>query len=170
LVGPAQPGWLEVASARLLTSRLSHPRRVASFPAGVTDTPSMPEPALPSRAPWNLHSGETFVQVPPTDGAGEATLVTPGSVPPASDAVPPEPMSGTRPPTRAGLLGGASSVEEQLRRLESRLLAEVGGDPAGEEDLRRHLTIARARFVSATVRQFLPILIERDVRRRLAAR
>jgi hypothetical protein len=82
----------------------------------------------------------------------------------------PEPMSGTRAPTRAGLLGGASSVEEQLRRLESRLLAEVGGDPAGEEDLRRHLTIARARFVSATVRQFLPILIERDVRRRLAAR
>jgi hypothetical protein len=166
LVGPAQPGWLEAASARLLTSRLSHPRRVASFPAGVTDTPSMPEPALPSRAPWNLHSGETFVQVPPTDGAGEATLVTvvgsvtepvtPGSVPPASDAVPPERMSGTRAPTRAGLLGGASSVEEQLRRLESRLLAEVGGDPAGEEDLRRHLTIARARFVSATVRQFPP--------------
>jgi hypothetical protein len=68
-----------------------------------------------------------------------------------------------------GLLGGVQTVEEQLRRLEVRLLAEAGGDRA-EEDVRRHLTLARARFGSARIRQFLPILIERDVRRRLSGR
>jgi hypothetical protein len=70
----------------------------------------------------------------------------------------------------SGLLGGVQTVEEQLRRLEVRLLAEAGGDRAEEEDVRRHLTLARARFGSARIRQFLPILIERDVRRRLSGR
>jgi hypothetical protein len=76
---------------------------------------------------------------------------------------------GTVTGARAGILGGLVTVDEQLRRLESRLLAEAGGDPAREQALRRHLTTARDRFASATIRQFLPILIERDVRRRLAA-
>jgi 2'-5' RNA ligase len=67
------------------------------------------------------------------------------------------------------LLEGVQTVEEQLRRLEARLLAEAGGDRA-EEDVRRHLTLARARFGSARIRQFLPILIEPDVRRRLTGR
>jgi hypothetical protein len=68
----------------------------------------------------------------------------------------------------AALLGGARSVEEQLRRLETRLLAEAGGEAAAEADVRRLLAQARARFDDAPIRQFLPILIERDVRRRLS--
>ena len=67
-----------------------------------------------------------------------------------------------------GLLGSVQSVEQQLRRLESRLLAEAGGDAVIEQDVLRHMALARARFASATVQQFLPILIEREVRRRLA--
>jgi hypothetical protein len=69
---------------------------------------------------------------------------------------------------RTGSLGGVQSVEEQLRRLESRLLAEAGGDPVMEQEVLRHLTLSRALFDSATIQQFLPILIEREVRRRLA--
>jgi hypothetical protein len=70
----------------------------------------------------------------------------------------------------AAPLGGARSVEEQLRRLETRLLAEAGGDGAAEADVRRLLAQVRARFDDAPIRQFLPILIERDVRRRLSGR
>jgi hypothetical protein len=67
----------------------------------------------------------------------------------------------------AALLGGTAAVEEQLRRVESRLMAEAAGDPALAGDVRRLLDDARLRFSSATVRQFVPILVERDVRRRL---
>lgn len=70
---------------------------------------------------------------------------------------------------RAGLLGGTAAVEEQLRRLESRLLAEAGGDPAVERDVRRHLADSCTRFATAPVRHFVPILVEREVRRRLRA-
>lgn len=83
-----------------------------------------------------------------------------------------QPSTSATPPgltsMRTGPLGGVQSVEEQLRRLEARLLTEAGGDPVIEQDVLRHMTIARARFDSATIRQFLPILIEREVRRRLA--
>ena len=91
---------------------------------------------------------------------------------PSRSAVLLEPTSGgvTTASQGPGLLGGVQTVEEQLRRLEARLLAEGGGDRAAEEDVRRHLTLARARFGSARIRQFLPILIERDVRRRLSGR
>jgi hypothetical protein len=51
-----------------------------------------------------------------------------------------------------------------------RLLVELGGDRAVEQDVRRHLAHARARFASATVQRFLPILIEREVRSRLSGR
>jgi hypothetical protein len=68
------------------------------------------------------------------------------------------------------LLAGAASVEEQLRRLEVRLLAEAGGDPAVERDVRRHFAESCARFETARVRTFLPILVEREVRRRLRDR
>jgi hypothetical protein len=75
---------------------------------------------------------------------------------------------GTVTGARAGILGGIVTVDEQLRRLESRLLAEAGGTrpgagpPATPDD-------RPSPFRVATVRQFLPVLIERDVRRRLAA-
>jgi hypothetical protein len=62
----------------------------------------------------------------------------------------------------------AQSVDGQLRRLESRLLADAGGDRAGQEDVRRHLALVRSRFETATIRQFLPVLIEGEVRRRLS--
>jgi hypothetical protein len=90
-------------------------------------------------------------------------------VQPSTSAPSPGLTSGvTTASMRTGLLGRVQSVEEQLRRLESRLLAEAGGDPVMEQDVLRHMTLARARFGSATIRQFLPILIEREVRRRLA--
>jgi hypothetical protein len=60
-------------------------------------------------------------------------------------------------------------VDDQLLRLEARLLAEADGDRDREQAVRGHVAQARVRFASATVRQFLPILIEREVRRRLAA-
>jgi hypothetical protein len=78
----------------------------------------------------------------------------------------PEPRAGGE----AAAATGGRTVDDQLRRLEARLLAEVGEDPDRERTVRGHLAQARARFASATVRQFLPILIEREVRRLLAAR
>jgi hypothetical protein len=54
-------------------------------------------------------------------------------------------------------------------RLEQRLLAEAGGDPDVERRVRGQLVLARARFDGATIRRFLPILIEREVRRGLSA-
>jgi hypothetical protein len=120
------------------------------------------------------HNGTTVrgAQLPPGD-----TLARP----PTSGAESPfDPASGggtrvgddavvTLPPvsTRPDVLGSAASVEEQLRRLESRFLAEAGGDPAVERDVRRHLAESCARFEAARVRLFVPILVEREVRRRL---
>jgi hypothetical protein len=83
------------------------------------------------------------------------------------------PSSTTVPKPRTGggaaAATGGAAVDDQLRRLEARLLAEAGGDPDLEQTLRGHVAQARARFASATVRQFLPILIEREVRRLLTA-
>jgi hypothetical protein len=83
--------------------------------------------------------------------------------------------SGTLPvgdvewgPSRAAPPGDARGVEEQLRRLEERLVAEADGDPTGERDARRLMALSRARFRAASIQTFLPILIERDVRRRLS--
>jgi hypothetical protein len=59
-------------------------------------------------------------------------------------------------------------VDEQLRLLEVRLVASAGGDQDRERTVRCHVADVRARFASATIRRFLPILIEREVRRRLA--
>jgi hypothetical protein len=76
---------------------------------------------------------------------------------------PPVPVP-RRPPADRG-----PSVDDQLVRLEQRLLAEAGGDPDVERRVRGQLVLARARFDGATIRRFLPILIEREVRRRLSA-
>jgi hypothetical protein len=46
-------------------------------------------------------------------------------------------------------------------------LAEAGGDPVVERDVRRHLADSCRRFATAPVRTFVPILVEREVRRRL---
>jgi hypothetical protein len=151
----------------------------------VTARPSAPSdvrrPATGVPHPW---TGDTSVHVRRVDhgGAGAETSVSAGGfgpepgalrpVRPSRSAAPLEPTSGgvMTASEGSGLLGGVQTVEEQLRRLEVRLLAEAGGDRAAEEDVRRRLALARARFGSARIRQFLPILIERDVRRRLSGR
>jgi len=91
------------------------------------------------------------------------TAPTPREVPavPVRREAPPVPAP-RRPPVDRG-----PSVDEQLRRLEQRLVAEAGGDAEAERRVRGELVLARARFDGATVQRFLPILIEREVRRRL---
>lgn len=85
------------------------------------------------------------------------------------DTLIPEPRSDseTPRPERAPSRANQVDVDEQLRRLALRLLAEFGGDPAAESAVRRHLDASFAVFATARVRQFVPILVERDVRRRL---
>jgi hypothetical protein len=58
-------------------------------------------------------------------------------------------------------------ADQQLLRVEARLLAEAKGSPAAEEDTRRWFALACERFAGAPVRQYLPILVEREVRERL---
>lgn len=65
----------------------------------------------------------------------------------------------------AGLWGEA--VESQFERLEARLLAEFGDGLIAGRTVRDHIAAARAHYVGARVRIYLPILIERDVRRQL---
>lgn len=85
------------------------------------------------------------------------------------DTLIPEQRSDSEAPRPERPLGRTNQVDvdEQLRRLALRLLAEVGGDPAAENAVRRHLDASFAVFATARVRQFVPILVERDVRRRL---
>src|SRR3954447_14227556 len=63
-----------------------------------------------------------------------APLVPVGETPQGSsdDAQP----AGGRSP-RGGLFGGMGTVEDELTRLEIRLLAGAGGDPVAEQDVRR---------------------------------
>lgn len=79
---------------------------------------------------------------------------------PADEAVRPVPAARRVHP-------GADAVEDQLRKVEQRLVGEAAGDPVAVLAVRDHLAAARARFGDARVRQFLPILVEREVRRRL---
>jgi hypothetical protein len=106
-----------------------------------------------------------------------ASDVPPGSRPGhrleivAGGEVVPRGRVGTEPASSAEAAArGTDQIERQLLRLEERLLAEVTGDPAAERDMRRCLALARAHFAEATVRQYLPILVERDVRGRLRDR
>ena len=89
---------------------------------------------------------------------------------PAASAVPGVPAAQDPPavPVPRRPVDRGPSVDEQLRRLEVRLVAEAGGDPELEQRVRSELVQACARFDGATVRRFLPILIEREVRRRLS--
>ncbi|WP_166503487.1 three-helix bundle dimerization domain-containing protein [Modestobacter italicus] len=96
------------------------------------------------------------------------TEVPPTTVLPRDEGAEGVPRPGGPVAARRDLLAGAHSVDERIRQLEQRLLAEAAGDPHRERDLQAHLAHARTRFASATVRQFLPILIEREVRRRIA--
>ena len=61
--------------------------------------------------------------------------------------------------------GSADPVDAQLAKLEARLLGEVESDAVASMEVRFHLAAARRRFADARVRHFLPILVERVVRR-----
>jgi len=65
----------------------------------------------------------------------------------------------------AGRWGEA--VESQFERLEARLLAEFGDGLIAGWTVRDLIAAARAHYVGARVWIYLPILIERDVRRQL---
>jgi hypothetical protein len=65
---------------------------------------------------------------------------------------------------------GSELADHQLLRVEARLLAEAKGNLDVEEDTRRWFALACARFAGAPVRQYLPILVEREVRERLRTR
>src|SRR4051812_15349100 len=64
----------------------------------------------------------------------------------------------------------AAAVDLRLQRVESRLIALAGGDASLEREVRRYVAESCARFTTARVRQFVPILVEREVRDRLRAR
>jgi hypothetical protein len=127
------------------------PGTEGAHPAGTTDRGAQ------------LPPGDTLARPqPPGAGSGLVDAVSGGGMRVENGEVALSPVS---PPP--DVLGRAASVEEQLRRLGLRLLAEAGGDSAVERDVRRHLAESCARFETARVRLFVPILVEREVRRRL---
>jgi hypothetical protein len=71
----------------------------------------------------------------------------------------------TEPRTVDGI-ASAEQIEAQLDEVESRLVDEYGS--VGEETVRRHVRAERRRFADAKVQVFVPILVERAVRERLA--
>lgn len=88
----------------------------------------------------------------------------------------PGPAPAPREPSERGVASPSAvqrvhrstdAVEEQLRRVEERLVTQAEGDPDALLAVRAHLTAARARFRDARIQQFLPILVEREVRRRM---
>lgn len=62
---------------------------------------------------------------------------------------------------------GPDPVEAQLERLAARLVDEAADDPTAMLAVRACIEAARGRFADARVRQYLPILVERAVRRSL---
>jgi hypothetical protein len=72
-------------------------------------------------------------------------------------------------PSQDRVPSAADAVDLRLQRVEARLIALAGGDAALERDVRRYVAESSARFATARVRQFVPILVEREVRDRLRA-
>jgi hypothetical protein len=129
---------------------------VAPCPEPSADTASMDEPGPLATAPvptQDVTAPSGVLGIVRASGRGSGAS-------PADEAEP--------GPLRAAPPGDVRAVEEQLLRLEARLVAEADGDPAGQRDARRLMALSRARFRGATIQTFLPILIERDVRRRLS--
>lgn len=54
-----------------------------------------------------------------------------------------------------------------LARVEERLLAEFGGGPRHDAAVRDALAVACSGFEGSAIRRFIPILVEREARRRL---
>jgi hypothetical protein len=64
----------------------------------------------------------------------------------------------------------SDAVEAQLARVEARLVAELGGGELTTRVVREHMAQARHCYSGARVHTFLPILIERELRRRFHGR
>jgi hypothetical protein len=75
----------------------------------------------------------------------------------------------TGSPAQSGTSSISAAADVRLRLVEARLIALAGGDVALEREVRRYLAESCARFATARVRQFVPILVEREVRGRLRA-
>jgi len=104
-------------------------------------------------------------------GVATGTAVSGGALGRRGDAPAPLSAQAVAPthavmPVQRGRLS-SDPVDEQLARLEARLMGEVADDPVASMAVRSHLAVARARFADATVTHFLPILVEREVRRRM---
>ena len=152
---------------------------LGSFDSGVLSLDDW----LRRRAMQNQASGasRTFVACDDARVAGYYALAASAVAPDAAtgrfrrnmpDPVPvavPVQRTGPGTPRGSGILGGIAAVDTQLERLEARLVAEAGGDPAIEQVVRRYLADSSARFAAARVRQFVPSLVEREVRERLRA-
>lgn len=59
-------------------------------------------------------------------------------------------------------------VRAEFARVEARLVAEFGGNPAADAIVRAHVAAVQEYFAGARIRRYLPILVERAVRSRLA--
>ena len=97
-------------------------------------------------------------------------VVVDGSVgppPPRAELIRPQDTGRT---AHGGTPFDSTGVDVRLQRVESRLIALAGGDAALECDVRSYLAQSCARFAAARVRQYVPILVEREVRDRLRAR
>jgi hypothetical protein len=80
------------------------------------------------------------------------------------------PREDTGRSLRSGVPLSSAAVDVQLQRVEARLIDLAGADPELERDVHLYLRESCARFATARVRQFVPILVEREVRARLRAR
>jgi hypothetical protein len=115
--------------------------------------------------------------IPVRSAAGETVemqnrsqaVIVDGSVGPTPPAEAARPQDTGRT-SHGGTPFASAAVDVQLQRVESRLIALARGDATLEGDVRSYLAQSCARFATAPVRQYVPILVEREVRDRLRAR
>jgi hypothetical protein len=62
----------------------------------------------------------------------------------------------------------AVPILAEFARVEARLIAELGGNPAADAMVRAQIAAVQEGFAGARIRHYLPILLERAVRSRLA--
>ena len=74
-------------------------------------------------------------------------------------------MTMTEPRTMEAI-ASSDQIEAQLDDVETRLVNEYG--PVNEDTVRRHVRDERRHFTGAKVQVFVPILVERAVRDKLA--
>lgn len=69
-----------------------------------------------------------------------------------------------------GVKGVPDPVDQQLSEVEARLVARYSRQAGlSEQTVREHFAEVRKGFAGARIRSFLPILVERGVRARLAS-